>query len=61
MSRFVVREELKCTEWFLAEADTAEEVLEKFENGGADRNNPMDEFIESRYPEVPVVVERQFD
>ena len=28
MSRFVVREEVKCTEWFLVEADTAEEALQ---------------------------------
>ena len=41
MSRFVVREEVKCTEWFLVEADTAEEALQKFEDGEVDKGNPM--------------------
>lgn len=60
MSRFVVREELKCTEWFLVEADTAEEALQKFEDGEVDKSNPMDteyDVLEGTSP----VVEKQFD
>lgn len=60
MSRFVVREELKCTEWFLVEADTAEEALRRFENGEVDRDFPLDELVEPD-PDVSPVVERQFD
>lgn len=60
MSRFVVREELKCTEWFLVEADTAEEALQKFEDEDFDKSNPTDteyDALEGSYP----VVEEQFD
>ena len=60
MSRFVVREELKCTEWFLLEADTAEEALQKFEDGEVDRSVPMDTEYEPFEGSSPVV-EKQFD
>ena len=60
MPRFVLREEFLHTEWFLVEADTEQEALEKFNDGEVDRTYPMDELVESRYPDVPIVVERQF-
>lgn len=60
MSRFIVREELKCTEWFLVEADTAEEALQKFENGEVDKSNPTDTEYDALEGSSPVV-EKQFD
>lgn len=60
MSRFVVREELKCTEWFLVEADTAEEALQKFEDGEVDKSSPMDTEYDVFEGSSPVV-EKQFD